>query len=295
MLAAVGQSHLMLEWGRFFEIYGIQVGQILVTRADVEDRRRFLNARDTLQALLEQRIVPVVNENDAVATAEIKVGDNDNLSALVVLLAEADLLLLLTDQPGLFTADPRTHPEAQLIPEVVTIDETLRSLAGGSVSGLGVGGMATKLQAADVARRAGADVVIAAGHAPDVISRIVRGEGVGTHFPALETPLESRKRWIFAAPTPGGSLVVDGGAARALKKDGRSLLPAGIVAVEGEFERGDTVTITRPDGQELARGITRYTAAELRRIKGCHSEEIANRLGHTYGPAAVHRNDLILV
>jgi len=150
MLAAVGQSRLMFEWERFFEIYGIHVGQMLLTRADVEDRRRFLNARDTLQALLEQRIVPVVNENDAVATAEIKVGDNDNLSALVALLAEADLLLLLTDQPGLFTADPRHDPDAQLIPEVRAIDETLRALAGDSVSGLGVGGMATKLQAADV-------------------------------------------------------------------------------------------------------------------------------------------------
>jgi glutamate 5-kinase len=163
MLAAVGQSRLMFEWERFFDIYGVHVGQILLTRADVEDRRRFLNARDTIHSLLEQHIVPVVNENDAVATAEIKVGDNDNLSALVVLLAEADLLLLLTDQPGLFTADPRTDPAARLIPEVSNIDETLRRLAGQSVSGLGVGGMVTKLQAADVARRAGADVVIAAG------------------------------------------------------------------------------------------------------------------------------------
>jgi glutamate 5-kinase len=295
MFAAVGQGRLMQEWGRFFEIYGLQVGQMLLTRADVEDRRRFLNARDMLQALLEQRIVPIINENDAVATAEIKVGDNDNLSALVVLLAEADLLILLTDQPGLFTADPRTNPDAQLIPEVQAIDDTLRGLAGGSISGLGVGGMVTKLQAADIARRVGADVVIAAGRAPEVISRIAGKEAVGTRFPALATPLENRKRWIFAGPTPAGSLVIDAGAVRALVEQKRSLLPAGITAVKGKFERGDAVSILRPDGRELARGIARYNSTEMAQILGCHSDEIDGRLGYAYGPVAVHRNDLILV
>ncbi len=163
MLASVGQSRLIQTWESLFELYGIHIGQMLLTRADLDDRERFLNARDMLRALLDHGIVPVVNENDAVATAEIKVGDNDNLSALVGILAEADKLLLLTDQPGLFTADPRTNPEAELIREVRTIDETLRKLAGDSVSGLGTGGMATKLQAADVARRAGIEVTIAAG------------------------------------------------------------------------------------------------------------------------------------
>jgi glutamate 5-kinase len=239
--------------------------------------------------------VPVVNENDAVATAEIKVGDNDNLSALVVVLAEADLLLLLTDQPGLFTADPRTNSDAQLIPEVKAIDETLREMAGDSISGLGVGGMITKLQAADVARRAGADVVIASGHAPDVISRIANREAVGTRFPALETPLESRKRWIFAGPTPAGSLLIDDGAARALRDQGRSLLPAGITAVIGDFQRGDTISIKAPGQTELARGIARYSSLELQQIRGHHSNQIADRLGYAYGPVAVHRNDLILV
>lgn len=295
MFAAVGQGRLMQEWGRFFEIFGLQVGQMLLTRADVEDRRRFLNARDMLQALLEQRIVPVINENDAVATSEIKVGDNDNLSALVVLLAEADLLLLLTDQPGLFTADPRTNPAAELIPEVRAIDDTLRELAGGSISGLGVGGMATKLQAADIARRAGADVVIAAGRSPNVIIQAAAKESVGTRFLALETPLESRKRWIFAGPKPSGSLVIDAGAVRALVKQKRSLLPAGITAVQGDFERGDTVSILRPNGRELARGIARYNSQEMEKIKGCQSDEIDGRLGYAYGPVAVHRNDLILV
>ena len=295
LFAAVGQSRLMLAWERLFDIYSIHVGQILLTRADVEDRQRFLNARDTLQALLEQRIIPVVNENDAVATSEIKVGDNDNLSALVALLAEADLLLLLTDQPGLFTADPRSNPDAELIPEVRQIDETLRRLAGGSASGLGVGGMATKLQAADVARRAGADAVIAAGRAPDVILRAVSGELVGTRFPAQETPLANRKRWILAGPSPAGSLVVDAGAARALCENGSSLLPAGISAVQGAFERGDAVSIRDARGRELARGIARYGHDDMVRIKGCHSDDIVSRLGYAYGPVAVHRNDLILI
>lgn len=295
LLAAVGQPQLMVAWETLFDIYNIHVGQILLTRFDVENRGRFLNARDTLQALLEQRIVPVVNENDAVATAEIKVGDNDNLSALVALLAEADLLLLLTDQPGLFTADPRSHPDAALIPEVRRIDETLRRLAGGSVSGLGVGGMATKLQAADVARRAGADVVIAAGRAPDVVLRAVSGEAVGTRFPALETPLANRKRWILAGPTAAGAVVVDAGAARALCEKGSSLLPAGIKGVQGTFERGDAISIRNEAGQELARGIARYGHEDMVRIAGLHSDEIAGRLGYAYGPVAVHRNDLIVM
>lgn len=295
MLAAVGQSRLMLIWESFFEIFGIHVGQILLTRGDTEHRRRFLNAQDTIQTLLARRIIPIVNENDAVATEEIKVGDNDNLSALVAILAEADLLLLLTDQPGLFTADPRTHPDAQLIPEVHTIDETLRRLAGGSVSGLGVGGMATKLHAADVARRAGTDVVIASGQAPNVILRAAAGEPVGTRFPALETPLESRKRWIFAGPKPPGRVVVDAGAEKALCGNGRSLLPAGITHIEGRFERGDAISIVNQAGGELARGIARYASEDLERIRGCHSDEITARLGYNRGPVAVHRNDMILL
>jgi glutamate 5-kinase len=295
MLAAVGQSRLMQFYERYFEIYGIHVGQILLTRADVQNRRRYLNGRDTLLTLLEHRIVPIINENDAVATEEIKVGDNDNLSALVATLAEADLLLLLTDQPGLFTADPRTHADAQLIPEVEHIDEALKALAGGSVSGLGVGGMATKLQAADVARRAGTDVIIAAGHAPDVISRAVAGEAIGTRFKALKTPLENRKKWIYAGRKPAGSVTIDAGATKALCTDGRSLLPAGITAVTGQFERGDTISIMDGDGRELARGITRYNSPDLLKIAGHHSDKIVEILGYAYGPVAVHRNDMILV
>ena len=295
MLAAVGQSQLMLLWGRFFEIYGILAGQILLTRADTENRQRFLNARDTFNDLLKHRIVPVVNENDAVAVEEIKVGDNDNLSALVAVLTDADLLLMLTDQPGLYTADPRTDPNAQLIPEVQTIDDSLRALAGSSQSGLGIGGMSTKLEAADIARRAGADVMIASGSATDVIIRAVAGQKVGTRFPAQETPLENRKRWILAGPAPSGHLLVDAGAAIALRHRGNSLLPVGITAVEGEFERGDAVFVRERSGPDLARGITRYNSSDLLRIRGCQSHEISERLGYDYGPVVLHRNDMIVL
>ncbi|WP_374689529.1 glutamate 5-kinase [Promineifilum sp.] len=295
MLAAVGQTRLMQMWEHFFGIYGLLVGQMLLTRADVEDRRRFLNARDALQTLLAHHIVPIINENDAVATEEIRLGDNDTLSALIAILAEADLLLLLTDQPGLFTADPRTDPAATLIPEVRRIDETLRGAAGESVSGLGVGGMSTKLRAADLARRAGAEVIIAGGRVPNVIGRAAAGEAIGTRFPALEQPVENRKRWILAGPRPAGALLVDDGAAEALVRGGKSLLPAGIAAVEGEFSRGDAVLILTAERRELARGITRYDSGDLLRIAGCRSGEIADRLGYAYGAVVVHRNDLILL
>lgn len=295
LYASVGQVQLMRQWDRFFDIYGIHIGQILLTRADVENRQRYLNARDTFTALLDQRIVPVVNENDAVATEEIKVGDNDNLSALVATLCNADLLIILTDQPGLFTADPRVDPHAELIPEVHHIDETLRGLAGGTSTGLGVGGMVTKLTAANTARHAGTDVIIAAGKAPNVILRAASGEPVGTRFVALASRPENRKRWILAGPKPVGNLLIDAGAVRALSEQGRSLLPAGIVGVEGDFERGDTVTVMDHNHLELARGLTAYNSADLQRIAGAQSSEITDRLGYTYGDEAVHRNNLILL
>lgn len=222
-------------------------------------------------------------------------GDNDNLSALVTLLADADLLILLTDQSGLFTADPRLDPAAQLISEVNDIDGLTNLQVGDTLSGLGTGGMLTKLKAADYARRAGADVVIAAGSTLNVITRITAGEAIGTWFPAKDTPLESRKRWILAGATPTGVLTIDAGAVRALKKAGRSLLPSGIQAIEGEFRRGDTVRIQSPGKKELARGIVRYASKDLGLIKGRHSDEIAEVLGYYYGAVAVHRNDLILL
>ncbi|OOF10959.1 glutamate 5-kinase [Salinivibrio sp. PR5] len=295
MLAAVGQCRLIQTWEHLFSLYGFQVGQMLLTRADLDHRERFLNARDMLHALLDNGIIPIVNENDAVATSEIKVGDNDNLSALVAILANADKLLLLTDQPGLFTADPRTQPDAELIREVHTIDETLRKLAGGSVTGLGTGGMATKLQAADIGRRAGIEVTIAAGSKPEVIQNVVAGNSAGTRFLPLESPLESRKRWILAGPPPAGDITIDTGAVTAVTQKGSSLLSKGIVSVKGDFARGEVARIYSVEGQCLARGICRYSAADLRRIAGAHSQQIADILGYEYGPVAIHRDDLVVI
>lgn len=259
LLAAVGQNRLIQLWGQLFSIYGINIGQMLLTRADLEDRELFLNARDTLRALLDNRIVPVINENDAVATAEIKVGDNDNLSALAAILADADKLLLLTDQAGLFTADPRSNPEAELIREVGDITDELRLIAGGSVSGLGTGGMSTKLQAADVACRAGIDVIIAAGNRADVIGNV----SVGTRFHAVEAPLESRKHWIFGAP-PAGEITIDDGALSAIVERGSSLLPKGIREVKGNFSRGEVIRVCTLSGRDLAHAVTRYNSDALR-------------------------------
>ncbi|SDI57753.1 glutamate 5-kinase [Ferrimonas sediminum] len=295
MLAAVGQSHLIQQWEHLFNLYGMHVGQMLLTRADLDDRERYLNAKDTLHALLNFGIVPIVNENDAVATAEIKVGDNDNLSALVAMLADADKLILLTDQQGLFTADPRSNPQAELISEVNRITDELRKLAGGSGSNLGTGGMATKLQAADVAQRAGIPVAIAAGHSEGVIERLVLGESVGTRFCADAQPLDARKQWLLAAPSSAGSVTVDEGAVRALVDKGSSLLPKGIVALSGSFQRGATIDICNHSGRIIGRGIARYDGASLAKILGCHSDQIEQHLGFSYGTVAVHRNDLVIL
>ncbi|WP_291970196.1 glutamate 5-kinase [Candidatus Symbiopectobacterium sp.] len=290
LLAAVGQSRLIQLWEQLFSIYGIHIGQMLLTRADLEDRERFLNARDTLRALLDNRIVPVINENDTVATAEIKVGDNDNLSALAAILADADKLLLLTDQAGLFTADPRSNPEAELIREVEGITDELRLIAGGSVSGLGTGGMSTKLQAADVACRAGIDVIIAAGNRADVIDDVIGNVSVGTRFHAVEATLESRKHWIFGAP-PAGEITIDDGALSAIIERGSSLLPKGIREVKGNFSRGEVIRVFTLSGRDLAHAVTRYNSDALRMIAEHHSQQIADILGYKYGPVAVHRDD----
>ncbi len=296
LFAAVGQSRLMQVWEQLFEIYGLQVGQILLTKSDIEGRSRYLHARDALNALLDQKVIPIINENDAVATDEIKLGDNDNLSAMVAMLVDADLFIMLTDQPGLFTSDPRKNPDAKLIAEVNHISDIDGVDVTASKSGLGTGGMITKLKAADYARRSGADVVIAAGTMPNVIVRVFNGESVGTRFPALSSPLERRKRWILARASSGiGKLIVDSGAAQALTKQGRSLLPAGILAAEGQFVRGETISILNQEKDELARGIARYSSEDILQIKGLRSEEIAGILGYFYSPVVVHRNDLILL
>lgn len=295
LLAAVGQSQLIQVWESLFAIYGLKIGQMLLTRADLEDRERFLNARDTINALVENDIIPVVNENDAVATSEIKVGDNDNLSALVGILCGADKLLLLTDQRGLFTADPRKDPNAELIREVTTIDETLRKIAGGSGTTLGTGGMATKLQAADIARRAGIEVIIAAGSAENVVFDSLSDTPQGTRFLPLPEALENRKRWILAGPAATGNIVIDAGAVNAVIGKGSSLLAKGVVKVSGRFARGEVVRVTTKDGALVAKGICGYSDTDLAKIAGKHSKEIADTLGYDYGAEVLHRDDMVVI
>jgi glutamate 5-kinase len=297
MLSAVGQPRLMSLYEQLFAIYNLTVAQVLLTRADLADRPRYLNSRNTLTALLSQRVIPIVNENDTVATEEIRVGDNDNLSALVANLIEADLLVMLTDQPGLFTADPRLDPSAELIQDITSpsIPPSIWEAVGGAAGKLGTGGMLTKLQAADLARRSGTKVVIAAGNVENVLTRLAKGEKLGTHFSALATTLEGRKRYILAGGNRHpGELVVDGGAKQALRK-GSSLLPVGVKQVKGEFERGDTVKVVDSNGKVFARGLVNYSAGELLKIAGKQSREIEAILGSDYDDEVIHRNNLVLL
>jgi glutamate 5-kinase len=298
MLSAVGQPRLMALYEQLFDIYKLTVAQVLLTKTDLADRHRYLNSRNTLTALLAQGVIPIVNENDTVATEEIRFGDNDNLSALVANLIEADLLVMLTDQPGLFTADPRTDGAAELIKDVgaESIPRSLWEAVGGSSAGkFGTGGMYTKLQAADLARRCGATVVIASGNEENVLTRLAAGEGLGTHFSPLTTPLEGRKRYILAGGNNvHGSITVDAGAARALRKGG-SLLPVGVTHVSGEFDCGDTVKVVNPSGDEIACGLVNYSAADLVRIAGKKSSEIEAVLGVDDADEVIHRNNLVLL
>jgi glutamate 5-kinase len=295
LFAAIGQGRLMHLYAQLADLYGLPVAQTLLTRDDLRDRRRYLNARNTLLGCLQHGVLPIVNENDAVAVDEIKVGDNDTLSALVANVVEADLLVICTDRPGLFTADPRTTPNAELITDVPLIDDAIWSLAGEAGSHRGTGGMRTKIQAADLATRSGIDVVIAAGDAPDVVLHAAQGDAIGTRLHAHTVRLEARKRWILAETVRQSRVDVDAGAAQALHDAGRSLLPAGIVRVDGAWERGQTIRIFDPNGVELARGLAQYKAADLALIKGKHSAQIEETLGYTYGPEIVHRDDMVLL
>jgi glutamate 5-kinase len=297
-LAAIGQARLMQTYDGLFAERGHIVAQTLLSKRDLHDRIGYLNARNTLLGLLELDVVPIVNENDAVAIDEIagaKIGDNDNLSALVANLIDADLLILLTDTGGLHTADPQKHHDAKLIERVDRITSEVERIAGGSESGRGVGGMVTKLQAAKLATSHGADVYIASGHEHDVLVRLAAGEHVGTLFPAQRSSVESRKRWMLSGLSTRGAIVVDDGAARALMERKTSLLPAGVQSVQGPFKRGDTVNIVLPGGRAVACGITNYGDADLERIRGVRSDRIADVLGYQYGAEVVHRNNLVVL
>ncbi len=294
MLASVGQGYLVEVYSTLFGLYDVHIGQVLLTHDDFTHRTRYLNARNTISTLLDYHIVPVINENDTVAVQEIKVGDNDNLSAHIAALLDADLLILLTDQHGLYDCDPNLHAEAQLIRQVDAIDDGIWALAGDTHNGLATGGMRTKIQAAQLATRSGTRTVIAHGRTPDVLPRLVRGDSLGTTFLPTVDHLESRKRWLLAE-RPQGILVIDRGAARVLRGSGASLLPVGIRQVQEEFERGAIVEITEEHGAALAQGLVNYTSAELGLLCGHRSQEITDLLGYTYGDEAVHRDNMVMI
>ncbi len=293
--AAVGQTRLMRAYEEAFAGFGAIVGQVLLTGEDLADRQRFLNARATIDTLLSFGIIPIINENDTVAVEEIKFGDNDNLSALVTTLAEAQLLLILTDIDGFYSADPRTDPTATLLPLVKAITREVEQAAGGSGSSVGTGGMATKLVAAKKVVKSGVPTLMVNGSVPDIITRAMAGDDVGTLFLPSGKGINRRKHWIAYTLRPRGKVIVDQGAREVLARQGKSLLPSGIVRIEGEFERGSSVRVCGPDGTEFARGLTDYSHAELEKILGHRSHEIEQILGYRYGDEIIHRDNLVLL
>jgi glutamate 5-kinase len=293
--AAVGQSALMWQYEQAFAPYGIQVGQVLLTGEDISDRSRYLNARNTLLALLAFGVLPIVNENDTVAVEEIKVGDNDNLAALVAHLIDADLLILLTDVDGLYTGDPLRDPTARRLETVEAITGDIQRLVFDDVGRVSVGGMSTKLEAAQKANASGIPMVIASGREPGMLGRLLKDEPVGTYFLPREDRLASRKRWIAFAVPREGRLMVDAGARKALTEGGKSLLPSGIVSVEGEFAAGAAVGLAEQDGPEFARGLVNYDAAELRKIRGVKTKDIERTLGYKGLDEVVHRDNLVVL
>ena len=298
VLAAVGQSRLMDAYDTLFGWHGITIAQTLLTRSDLSERLSYLNARNTLLALLELRVLPIVNENDVVAIDEIqetRFGDNDTLSAMVATVADADLLMLLTNIDGLYDSDPNQNPKARLIERIDRIDAAIEALAGATSSERGTGGMTTKVEAAKLATASGIAAVIANGREPHVITRLAGGESIGTCFRPTASALESRKRWLLSRISRG-SLVIDRGAVSALCEHHKSLLPAGVTQVEGTFERGDVVNILEAGSQQkIACGISNYSSDDIATIKGTRSDRIVELLGHEYGTEIVHRDNLVIL
>ena len=311
VLAAIGQGQLMQRYDSLLRAHGLIAAQALLTRADLADRSGYLNARNTLDALLQAGdphtpgatgVIPIINENDVVADEELRGGafsENDSLSALVANLLDADLLVLLSDVAGLYDRDPATHPDAQLIATVAEGEDSQAQTGAtegpGSTGERGRGGMRAKVEAAGRAAAAGTTVVIAHGEEPNALLRIANGEALGTRFPARATQIESRKRWLLSSLTAAGEITIDAGAVEAVRRHGRSLLPAGILAVQGRFARGDIVEIRGADGARLAVGISDYPADDIERIRGKRSREIAVTLGYAYGDEVIHRNNLALL
>lgn len=297
VLAAVGQSYLMHSYDQLFSWHDLVVAQVLLTKDDIADRVGYLNVRNALLSMLGLGVIPLINENDVVSLdeiAEAKIGENDNLAALVANLVDADLLVILTNTDGLYTADPSLNPTATLIPRVERIDAAIEAFAGGARSASSRGGMRTKLQAAKLATSSGVDVVIANGHAPAILDRLTAGESVGTLFTATADRVESRKRWMLSGMAVRGRITVDDGAERALREQGKSLLPPGVVGCDGAFQRGDVVTVHNREGMLVGSGIVNYGDADLARIRGQRSDRILDILGHSHGAEVVHRDNFVL-
>lgn len=296
--ASVGQGLLMHAYETFLAPLGLASAQLLLTRADLADRQRYLNASNTLRALLDHdvRVVPIINENDSVAIDELKFGDNDTLSALVAQLVDADWLAILSDVDGLYDQNPTQHPDARLIPEVPELTPAIEALAGGAGSDVGTGGMVTKLAAARIATSSGIPMALMSGQDPARLVDLAEGRAVrGTIFRAREDRLEARKRWLAFGMAVKGSLVLDEGAVRALCQDNKSLLPAGVSDVEGDFGAGETVSLRDATGRELGRGVVNYAAGELRRIRGRKSAEVEDLLGYKVADEVVHRDNLVVI
>ena len=298
VLASVGQSQLMNIYEQLFSKHNIIIAQALLTKTDLSHRAGYLNARNTLMALIELGVICIVNENDVVATDEIggiQFGDNDNLSAMVANLIDADILVLLTDTEGLYTSNPQLNPDARLISKVSKIDSRIQRLASKTTSAYGVGGMSTKIAAAKLATSCGMTVVIASGKQPDNLVKIADGEKIGTQFTPAASKLESKKRWMLSGLASKGKLIIDDGAMVALKKQNKSLLPAGITGLEGRFQRGDVVDVIDKKGNQIGCGITNYSSKDIAAIKGVHSSSVSDILGHEYGSEIIHRNNLVLI
>ena len=293
--AAVGQTRLMNIYETYFSRFQQKVAQVLLTHDDLSHRRRFLNARNTLLALLELGIIPIINENDTVVVDEIKFGDNDNLSALITNLVGADLLIILTDIEGLCDSDPRVNPHARCIPLVEEINADIKEIVGETKSEMSVGGMVSKMQAAQKVSRFGIPTVVARGTREGVLRQILKGKEIGTLILPKGEALSSRKHWIAFNPKPKGDVIVDDGAKKAVVQKGKSLLPSGVVKIRGSFERGDLVTCLGPRGREFARGLVNYSAKELEKIRGLRSNQIESTLGYKYSDEVIHRDDLVVL
>jgi len=291
-MAAVGQTRMMQSWRNLFDF---DCAQILLTHDDLADRRRYLNVHNTLRTLLDHGVLPIVNENDSVATAELKVGDNDNLAALVATVVDADLLVICSDVDGLFSANPRSNPQATLFTDIHQLTADIFAMAGGSHHQIGTGGMVTKLQAAQKATSQGIDTLILNGQKASSFALLLNGDNPGTLFHKQQERLSAKKHWLLHSLKTFGEITLDPGAAKAVLERGASLLPKGILTVSGDFDKGDAVWLCNQAGQQLAKGICQYNTAELMKIKGVHSQDIAAVLGYCPSEVAVHRDDLALV